>query len=222
MPRTGWSLAVLTVTWSVALNGASPANAQEKQTREFAVTIDGKAAGFNTMTISTDKLGRQIMSSQAKININYLLASYKYSYFGTEVWKDGRLQGFSSTSDDDGKRFTVTIVPDKNGLRVTFNKKERTTGPDVWLTTYWRLPDPKLLAKDGKVELVDADTGKQLAAKLQTVPGGKVAVAGKTCARYRLTGEVKADLWYDEQNRLARQEFDEDGHHVVLTLKAIK
>jgi hypothetical protein len=222
LPALRSRIGLMIGAWTILASATTPANAADKEIREFAVTIDGKAAGFNSMTISTDNQGRQIMSGQAKISLSYLVASYKYSYFGTEVWKDGRLQGFSSTCDDDGKRFTVTIVPDKSGLRVTANKKDRAASQDIWLTTYWRLPDPKLVNKDGKVTLIDADTGKELTAKLQAVGGGKATVAGKACTHYRLTGDVKADLWYDDQNRLARQEFDEDGHHVTLMLKATK
>lgn len=205
----------------LVISGPSWASAGEKEVREFAVTIDGKAAGTNTMKISVDKQDRQIMSNQANIHISYLVTSYEYVYFGTEVWKDGRLQGFTSTCDDDGKKYAVNIVPEKSGMRLTSNKKERSISSDVWLTTCWRLPDPKLV-KDGMVTLIDADTGKELSAKLQKVKEAKVVMAGKECNHYRLTGDIKSDLWYDNQEKLVRQEFDDSGHRVVLMLKAEK
>jgi hypothetical protein len=202
----------------LSLVGAPLAKAADKEVREFMVTIDGKPAGANIMDISTDKDGRQIMSNRASIKVSYFVASYKYTYFGTEIWKDGLLQGFTSTCDDDGKKFKVKAEAGKNGLHVTSNKKERTVPAGVWLTTYWRLPDPKIV-KDGKVTLIDADTGNELSAKLQKLKASKVIQAGKECSQYRLTGDVKADLWYDNQSKLVRQEFDDDGHHVVLMLK---
>src|SRR5437660_1693757 len=100
----------------LSLGGASLAKAADKEVREFAVTIDGKPAGANIMDISTDKDGRQIMSNRASIKVSYFIAGYKYTYFGTEIWKDGLLQGFTSTCDDDGKKFKVKAELVKNGL----------------------------------------------------------------------------------------------------------
>jgi hypothetical protein len=220
MPRRAlsWILFAFVPALVLLMAGTSSARAGDKEVREFAVTIDGRPAGSNVMKISSDKEGRQILSNQANISISYLVTSYKYVYFGIETWKDGRLQGFTSTCNDDGKKFNVAIVPDKKGMRLTSNKKERSIPSDVWLTTYWRLPDPKLV-KDGMVSLIDADTGKELSAKINKVKEGKVVLAGKECSHYRLTGDVKADLWYDNQDKLVRQEFDDSGHRVVLMLK---
>lgn len=195
-------------------------NAADKEVREFAVTIDGKPAGTNTMTFETDMEGRQHMSSQAKISISHLIKRYQYSYYGSEIWKNGLLVGFSSVSNDDGKRFKVIITPTEKALKVRANDEERLVSPAIWMTTYWRMPDGKLI-KDGEVKLVDADTGKYMTAKFRNIGVEKIEAAGRhfNLTHCRLTGGVNQDLWYDADGLLARQEFDEDGHHVILTLK---
>ena len=75
------------------------------------------------------------------------------------------------------------------------------------------------------VPLLDADTGKEIAANLQHVGTSQINVNGsaQNCAHYRVTGRgVQADLWYDSQERLVRQESIEDGHKTLLELSRIR
>jgi hypothetical protein len=148
--------------------------------------------------------------------------TYTYSYRGTEVWKDGKLVRLDSTSNDDGKRYTVAAMAEDNSLRVKVNGQERTTSPEVWTTSYWRLPDARF--RNQAVPLLDADTGRDIRGNLQYLGTQQIQVAGKVqdCAHYRVTGGVKVDLWYDQQERLVRQEALEDGHRIVLEITGIR
>src|SRR5262249_62054124 len=104
------------------------------------------------------------------------------------------------------------------GLRLRANGQERVARGDVWLTSYWQQPDGARV--DQVVPLLDADTGRELDARLQFIGAQQMGVAGvvQEVRHYRLTGKVQADLWYDAAGRLARQEWLEEGHRTVLEL----
>jgi hypothetical protein len=203
------------------LVGAARA-AADGETRDFKVSVDGKDAGSYRMTITDEKGGAVKMTGQAEIRVTVLgITGYRYSYGGSELWKDGRLISFASRCNDDGKKLEVSAVSDGKDLRVTANGKEARASLDTWSTSYWKLPDAKV--RKGEIPLMDADTGRTMSAKIKFVGEEKLAVGGKeqTCAHYRLSGGATADLWYDAQERLVRQEWMEDGHKTVLDLSRI-
>jgi hypothetical protein len=73
------------------------------------------------------------------------------------------------------------------------------------------------------VALLDSDKGRTLRSQMQRIGEETLAVAGKRvpCTRYRLTGDVQVDLWYDADRRLVRQESLESGHKTILHLVRI-
>ncbi len=199
------------------------AAAGEVEIRDFSTRIDGKSAGEYHMTITRGDDGTWSMSGQADVRITrFGVPVYKYSYQGTEVWKDGQLRRLDSACNDDGKRYTVNAVAEGDSLRVKVNGRERASRTDVWVTTYWRLPDAK--QRNQAVTLLDADTGREISGRLQHVGASQINVSGQVqdCAHYRVTGGVQVDLWYDSHERLVRQEWEEDRHKTVLELVGIR
>ena len=112
---------------------------------------------------------------------------------------------------------------DNEALRVRVNRKEYILSrPDVWTTTYWRLPHPQY--RKQAMALLDCDTGKYLRADLQYVGAESVPAAGQVQqgVHYRLRGDVTVDVWYDGQERLIHEDYTEDGHRIVLDLIRIR
>ena len=215
------SLVVLGIV--LAMCNSSPAAAADSETREFVVSIDGKKAGEFHMSVKQQDDGTMVMNGHADVKISYLVYNYTYSYRGTEIWKDGRLQRLFSNANDNGKKLSVMATGDGDSLRITANGQQRKSRPDLWTTTYWHLVDAKF--RNRGVPLLDADTGKEIAANLQHVGTSQINVNGsaQNCAHYRVTGRgVQADLWYDSQERLVRQESIEDGHKTLLELSRIR
>jgi hypothetical protein len=202
----------------------TPARAAETEVREFSVSVDGKSSGTYTMTITKQDDGIYTMVCQADVKVKVgPIVAYRYIYNGTETWKDGRLQSLESDCDDDGKKFHVRAAADgKGNLRMKVNGAEREVNGDVYVTTIWFVPAGK--QRDGAIPLIDADTGKEIAGKMQPTGKGKITVAGKPtdCTRYRLTSLCPHDIWYDAAERMVRQEWVEDGHKTVLELTKMK
>src|SRR5262249_35822313 len=154
------------------------------------------------------------MRCDTDINVKIVIP-YKFIYRGEEVWKDNRLVRFESKTDDNGKVYMVSAVADANVVRLKVNNVERVVKPEVWLTSYWCLPDPKL--RSSVLPIIDADNGRDLDSKLSYVATEKLRVAGQeaTLNHYRLSGKVNVELWYDGSERLVRQEWIEQTHRTI-------
>ena len=217
--RTLWLLAS---TLAVVTLAGAAARAGEIETRDFMVQVSGKPAGEVHMTIHKQDNGTVQMRCDTDIKVSLLIGNYKYVYRGLEVWKDGRLVRFDSNTDDNGTRFIVSAAAEPTGVRIKVNNAERIAKPEVWLTSYWCLPDPKL--RNETILLIDADTGKDLSGKLRFVANEKRRVAGQdtTLNHFKLTGKVNIDLWFDGSERLVRQEWVEQGHKTVVELIRVR
>jgi hypothetical protein len=198
------------------------ARAADVEYRDFNISVDGKPAGEYKMTIHTQDQGRVVMTGEANVRVKYLVYTYTYFFRGTETWQGNRLVRLDSTANENGKRLAVAAVAEGQGLRVKANGQERVTQPDVWPTTYWRLPDARF--RNGSVELLDADTGRPIRARMQLIGTEQIAVAGQmqNCTHYRLSNGVQVDAWFDAQERLIRQDSIEDGHRTILELARIR
>lgn len=189
------------------------------ETRAFTILVDGKSAGACRLTFD-DNSGTT--SGRAAVQVHHVLGTYRYHFDGAEVWKDGRLQQLHSDTNDNGKKCTIEATAGPTGLRVVANGRTSVMRTQAWPTTYWRLPSADL--RDQPLTLLDTDTGNALAARLQVVGPARLIVSGQTidCTHYRVTGQAEADLWYDTQDRLVRQETLEDGHRTILVLKELR
>jgi hypothetical protein len=202
------------------MSQASPVVAADTEVRDFNIYIDSKERGQYRLTINRRDDGTVSVSGEANVRITKVLITlYRYTYNGTEVWKDGRLLGMNSTSDDNGKTFKVSVTPDPKGLRVRVNDEQRLIRGDVWTTTYWKLPDARF--HNQPLPLLDADTGKEINGRLDYV-GTETVTVGRQAQQwthFRVTGgPYPVDLWYDAQQRLVRQQFTEDGHRTSIQL----
>jgi hypothetical protein len=214
--RAAW----LGLCWlTIAPPPARPAGPEQ---RVFTVLVDGRPAGEYRLTVGADADGTETMTGVAAVRVRHVLGQYRYSYQGSEVWKDGRLVRLDAATDDDGKKCDVRAAAEAAGLRVEANGQARLAPLDSWPTTYWRLPPTERRGRP--LTLLDVDTGQSLAARLDAVGPARLTVAGRPldCTRYRVTGQAQAELWFDAQDRLVRQETIEDGHKTVLELRDVR
>jgi hypothetical protein len=198
------------------------ARAADRETREFTIRVDGKPAGTANITIDKRDDNTTVVYCDSNVTVKVLFKKYVYTCRSREVWKDKRLSEFTSRCNDDGKKFQVSATAKADGVHVDVNGRERTVKPEVWLTSYWSLPDPKL--RDGVIPVVDVDNGRQMVVRLEHVGAAQITVGGQlmNVQHYRITGTARADLYYDDAERLVREEWVEDGHPTVLELNRIR
>ena len=207
---------------ALSIAGGMNVRAADSETREFAILVDGKPAGTANMTIEKKDDGSTVVACDTNVTVRVLIKKYVYTCQTREVWKDGRLQQLSSRCNDDGKQYEVSGAAQADGVRVRVNGRERTVKPEVWLSSYWTLPDPKIRA--GVVPVLDSDNGRDLQVRIQHIGEAQIAVAGQmqNVHHYRLTGTVGAELYYDASGRLVRREWVEEGHPTVMELTRLR
>jgi hypothetical protein len=214
---------VLFVGLALELGVVPAARAGETEVRDFATKIDGKPAGEYHLTIQQQDDGSVAVTGQAEIKVTKLgITTYHYNYRGAEVWKNSRLVSFQSQADDNGTKYKVSATAERAGLRLRVNDAERIVRPDVWITSYWQLPEAR--RRNGSLPLLDADSGRTLTGALRLMGTESITIAGKAvnCHHYRITGPLMVDAWYDGQDRLVRQEWTESGHTVVMELTSLR
>src|SRR5262249_13496352 len=132
MARQRLPMALLIGT-GICVMGDSMARAAEKETRTFVITIDNKPAGTYSLTIRRPDERTFIVESRAEVSVSKFFIKYKYTYQGTEWWRDNRLVRLNSKTNDDGKQFDVLAQAEGEMLRVEVNGRQHTISqPDVW------------------------------------------------------------------------------------------
>ena len=201
------------------------AAADDTETREFSVFIDGKQAGTSRMTLIQKDDGTTYMAATLDVKFRHLVVvDYTLKFETKEWWKDGRLIGMETKGSDNGKKAEVTIgMGDNKQLRMRVNGKDSALTPDTWTNTYWRLADARFHNK--KVPILEVDTGKEHVSDLKYIGMEKIPVGKdrQDCYRFLVTAAPgPIDLWFDKYHRLVRQEFTEQGHKTIVQLESIR
>jgi hypothetical protein len=197
--------------------------ADDTETREFSVFVDGKEAGMSRMTILQKDDGSAYLSANVDVKFRHLILDYTLKLETQEWWKNGRLVGMKTTGNDNGKKVDVSLVADNNAIRMRVNGKDLQIRPDVWTTTYWKLADARFHNK--QVPILEADTGKEYNCELKFVGNEKLKVGPQLqdCYHFLVAAAPgPVDLWYDRYHRLVRVEFTESGHKTIVQLVNVK
>lgn len=189
------------------------------EVREFDVLVDDKSAGNLTMTVDCRDSRTEIVT-KADVTVSILVLSYRYRFNCNEVWDGDQLQRVVSRTDDDGKALSLSAELSGAKPRLIVNRQDRPAQACHWTTTFTRLPAAE--NRDSDIRVLVADTGESKKIKLQRVGPEvfKMARERLNCTRYRVVGEMQADLWFDSAERLVRQKSIESGHTTELRMRS--
>ena len=166
------------------------------RTYAFEAFLDGKPIGAHTFTVTAEGAARKV-ASEADFRVRIIgLTVYRYRHHAVEVWTGDCLAGLVASTDDDGKAAGVKLV--KNGDANEITTHAGTTSEPGCLMTfaYW---NPAMREQK---RLLNPQTGKVDAVKVERVASGQVTVGGKDVAAtdWRVTGgESPVDVWISAQ-----------------------
>lgn len=176
---------VVIAAWAWACTNGALAEGPASGNWNFRVLLDDKPIGTHRFTLKTDGEQR-LLKSQAAFDVKILgITAYRYRHEADEQWRADCLVGLTSKTDDDGKALAVLA---KSG-------DERLEGCAMSFA-YW---NPAMLKQ---TRLLNAQTGKLEAVKIEPLGDDKVEWQGKTvdAKRWRITGpESPVELWYSAQ-----------------------
>jgi hypothetical protein len=190
---------------------AEPASPGQ-ETRNFVIKVDGKDSGSCQMNVAEHPDGTRCFAIHADVRVKQYLFTYKYSFSGTEVWKDGILVRIDCLSNDNGKKTKLTGVLEGSEFRLSVNGAVKITAP-VRATTIYGMTPPTV-QDQSPVDLLDVDTGKVVRQRLEILGTAEKASSGGAIANQhvRWIGKEKVDVWYDPQGGLRRLTTIDDGH----------
>jgi hypothetical protein len=206
------------------------------RTLAFTVYRNGKEIGHHTVTFQED-------GSQRMVNVSVELAvkalgvtAYRYAHNSQEIWNGGTFQTLQARTDDNGMKYQVHVQRDSKGLVVD----RQVTPPLLPAATN----DQGLLQAESSRDLLPASmlptsnwnfgqVGQSVLLNTQygtpshtkITPMGREPIkttSGATieATRYRYTGDLRMDQWFDDRGRWVRAVFPAfDGSTIEYILQ---
>ena len=175
-----------------------------------------------------DQIGRHTLSFQhsgpnvtVATNIDFAvkvlgITAYRYSHRAQEMWAGDTFRYVASQTDDNGKRFSVKAQRTPGGIQVERAGGQQVLPPDVLPSTHWNIRQVRqqvlLNTQDGSEAKVQvSELGRE---KIKTLKGWLDAT------RFRYTGDVAKDQWFDDRGRWVKTTFKaSDGSTIEYVLE---
>ncbi len=189
----------------------------------FTVYRNGEEVGRHTLSFQNEGAHRTVTVA-VNLSVKALgVTAYRYSHASKEVWDGNALQRLDTRTDDNGRKFAVRARRDGKGLMV-----ERETPPQVAPAALAdqglqppeiareRLPAGILpttnwnVGQVGQSVLLNTQYGTQSHAKITPMGREPVKTAsGATvqATRYRYSGDLRMDQWFDDRGRWVKASF---------------
>ena len=200
----------------------------------FAAVRNGQTIGHHRLTFQ--KSGAQLTVTTAiDLAVKFMgITAYRYTHRAREVWLNDAFQSLATQTDDDGKKYAVQIRREGGVLAVERNVRtdssletpdrpfprdgavRSTLPPELLPSTHWNVRQIRQPA------LVNSQTGTQ--ARIQVSLLGRETVrtanASIDATRYRYTGDLVMDQWFDDLGRWVKTSFTaSDGSTVEYVLQ---
>lgn len=184
----------------------------------FTAVRNGQTIGHHSLTFQ--KNGAHLTVSTAiDLAVKFMgVTAYRYTHRAQEVWSGDTFQGLTAQTDDDGKKHAIQIRRDGAALTIERNAEAvRTTLPLQLLpSTHWNVRQVRQSA------LVNTQTGTEARVQVSVLGRETIRTANSSidATRYRYTGDLVMDQWFDDGGRWVKTSFTaSDGSTVEYVLK---
>jgi hypothetical protein len=174
---------------------------------KFEVTREGSPIG-----VVMERFGREGDAERVDVYIAFLvrllgIPVYRYEHRSREIWRDGRLIRLDTVTNDDGVAQTVRARPQGGVLLVEGAVGSIDAPRDILPSSYWH---PSLIQQD---RMLDSQTGRMLEIGIDRVGAERIVALGREipAERYRMTGDLKLDLWFDAERVWQKMAFELKG-----------
>lgn len=173
----------------------------------FTVLRDGSP--FGTHEIAFRQEGEDLhveIAIDLEVSLAFITL-FRYQHRNHEIWRDGRLVSIETRTDDNGTAYSVSGRATEEGFVVDGSDGRIVAPTDVLPTSYWH---PETIDQ-GK--LLDTQRGRLI--DVQVTSLGQEPVGGVETARYRVSGDLALDLWYDAEGEWRKLAFTARGSEVT-------
>lgn len=174
----------------------SPPEAEQEW--RFRVFLDDKEIGYHEFLLE-DNGAHRVLKSTAEFEYKLLFVKlYEYQHDNSEIWQGNCLQRIESSTDANGKPYSVTGERQEYHFAVQSNQGEATLPPCVMSFAYW---NPDFLQQ---THLLNSQDGEYLAVDVSQPVYDPLPVRGETIDawRYELSaGKLQMELWYSKDHQ---------------------
>lgn len=197
--------------WAWGMAVASPAAASQVQDHRYTILRGGSEVGVHEVRREQVD-GQTRVASSSRIDVRLLgIALYSFRYDAQEVWDQAGLARLKVRVDDDGKPFRLDGERSGQGFAWTSDAGPGRHALPLFPTNHW---DPKVLQQDRVLNTLTAGVNRvdiaRAGVETLDLPSGKVQAV-----RYRYTGDLSLDTWYDDQGQWLGMRFQgRDGSEI--------
>lgn len=201
---------------AVATPAVDAAAADAPRTDRYTILKDGDPIGSEDIRFEPQGDALKV-SVTTTTRVKVLFVNFRYDHKRDEVWRGGKLESVSATTDDDGTPHTLSMARGKDGAyTLTVDGKTSALPADSLPLTLWTrdvLKRPVLLSViDGHPYQVRTDS---VGSETVTTAGGQAIPT----QHHRISGDVDRDLWFAADGRLVKTQFKRSGYDIVYLLK---
>jgi hypothetical protein len=174
----------------------------------FDVLRNGSPIGTHTLAFRRDGEVTQVEIA-IDLAVRVLgIAIYRYTHRNTERWQGDHLLSMVSTTDRNGRPYSVRAVRNGAAIEVESSEAGKFSAPaDLVTTSYWHpafIRGRKLDTQGGRMlEVSVADRGEE------TI---RSRGADTIARRWTIAGDLRLDIWYDRAGAWSKLRFaGEDG-----------
>ena len=197
----------------VVVNGSAMARSDGLA---FSVLRDGSPFGTHEISFRQDGEDLHVeVAIDLEVSLGFITL-FRYEHRNHEIWRDGRLVSIETRTDDDGERYSVSGRATGKGFLVTGAEGEILMPSDVLPTSYWH---PETVQRD---RMLDTQRGRLIEVRVQPIGLERVGGAdGQTATRYRVSGDLTLDLWYDARGEWRKLSFAARGSDITYARSTV-
>lgn len=189
-----------------AARAALPVPAGDKLA--FDVVRNGKKFGTHALTFERSGDNLVVKVAVEMVFKAAFITLFRYRHTAVERWSGDQVVALDSTTDDNGKPFSVSARREAAGFAVQATGVPRYIAPANALpATHWNrreLDGPWINTQDGK--LVRPRVAMQGVEAVPTTGAGSIRAN-----RFVLSGDIDMEMWYDSRPTWAGLRFVKDG-----------
>lgn len=177
---------------------ATVARAADAGTRVYAFQafLDDKRIGEHRFTVVTEGATRHV-TSDADFVVKFLgFSAYRYRHHAEEQWSGACLASLAASTADDGKSTSVNLAKSGDANEIETAGHASSVPGCLMTYAYW---NP---AMRSQVRLLNPQTGRVDAVRIERVADGDVTVGGKPVHAFdwRVAGgDAPIDVWISDQ-----------------------
>lgn len=186
------------------------------ETSQFKITRNGKPIG--THIIEVNRNGNEIsVSTVTDLTVKILfVTAYRLQISANERWDNGRLIALNATSNNNGKRHSVSATAKGSSLEIKVDGQAPVlTDPNIVPNSFW---NPELL---GRPIMLDMQDGQIMPLSVRDGGDEELTINERTIKtrHYTVISRYSQDLWYDDNARLVQARLvASDGSTIVYRL----